>query len=557
MDIPISDLLDGLQDVALDIPPKVSVPVERIEELTMKKLHKYERKRGRGLSFVTKVLVAAIVITTLAIPVMAIGGMTFQDWLIGPETETLPRPEPEEKVWIGDVNFVTAPISDYYYFISTNVTESDATGLTLTCQECSTVEPIGTLSVSAGYWLEKKVGSEYQPLDGKLNDTQQIPVENDADLRWEINWEDTYGTLESGAYIICKVYTYTSPEGNTEQYTLCAPFRIFTGEMGPYVTQANTALETLLNQHSFHLTATDRPTNNLEYEYYTTEVWKYGDNYLSESRYVKEDGTLWACRGSMILDGVGYNLEWSGDTVTSEIAMWEKADYMDPGNFAIWAPFLEIGNDLGQIYVEDSSIYFYTYDNWLDETTLTQERIDDLNRNNPTWNHDYMEVAYHLDDTGAIEKITHSYLHSLDPATADPFVDMTVEVHDTDPEEIAAIIHMQDVSKPNKFSWEADLTGHYTKLAQFEGFVNTSPGSAISTPAEAIERARAEAIAEENPKYRDGCVYNMTNVWFDPDAGIWKVRFYYSQNSYFQTIIWMDGEGITRMKSLSSYEEFD
>ena len=201
--------------------------------------------------------------------------------------------------------------------------------------------------------------------------------------------------------------------------------------------------------------------------------------------------------------------------------------------------------------------YFYTYDNWLDETTLTQERIDNLNRNNPTWNHDYMEVAYHLDEAGAIEKITHSYLRSLDPMTADPFVDMIVEVHDTDPEEIAAIINMQDVSKPNVFSWEADRTGHYTKLAQFEGFVNTSPTSAISIPAEAIERARAEAIAEENPNYRDGCIYNMTNVWFDPDADIWKVRFYYSQDPYFQTIVWMDEHGVTQMKSLSSYEEFD
>ena len=407
MELNIPDLLDGLQDESVPIRPCTQSSRDRIKELTMKKIHKYEKPRGRGLSFVTKVLVAAIIITSLAIPVMAIGGMTFKDWLTEPETETLPRPEPEDKVWIGDVNFVTGPISDCY-FIATNVAEPDATGLTLTCQECSTAEPVGTLSVSEGYWLEKKVGSEYQPLGGKLTDTQQFPVENDANLRWEINWEDTYGTLESGAYIICKVYTYTSPEGNTEQYTLCAPFRIFTEEMGPYVTQANTALDTLLNQHSFHLTATNFPTVKREYEYYTVEVWKYGDNYLGESRYVKEDGTLWSRRGCLILDGVGYTLEWSGDTVTSEIAMWEKADYMAPGNFAIWAPSLEIRNDLGQIYVEDNSIYFYTYDNWLDESALTQERIDDLNRNNPTWNHDYTEVAYHLDEAGAIEKITHS-----------------------------------------------------------------------------------------------------------------------------------------------------
>ena len=49
----------------------------------------------------------------------------------------------------------------------------------------------------------------------------------------------------------------------------------------------------------------------------------------------------------------------------------------------------------------------------------------------------------------------------------------------------------------------------------------------------------------------------MTNVWYDPDAGIWKVRFYHSQDSYFQTIVWMDENGVTQMKSLSSYEEFN
>lgn len=555
MDIPISDLLDGLQEVALDLPPKVSVPADRIKELTMKKLHTYERKRGRGLSFVTKVLVAAIIITTLAIPVMAIGGFTFRDWLTEPGKEPLPVTEREDKVFVGERNYVNAAVSNY--FISTHVEEADAAGLILTCQELSTADPIGTLSVSDGYWLEKWDGSQYQPLDNTKEGTGQLPVENDADLRWEINWEDIYGTLESGGYVICRVYTYTSPEGTTEQFTFCAPFRIFTQEMEPYITQANTALDALLNQHSFHLTATDCPTVKREYEYYTTEVWKYGDNYLEESRYVKEDGTLWFRRGFMILDGIGYSLEWSGDTVTSGVVMWEKADYLVPHNFAIWAPFLQIGNNVGQVYAEENKICFYTYDNWLEESTLTQERIDDLNRNNPTWNHDYREVAYHLDTAGAITKITHSYMRSLDPQAADPFVDMIVEVHDTAPEEIAGIINMQDVSKPNKFSWEEDQNGHYTLLAQFEGFVNITPISAISTSAEAIERARTEAIPEENPKYRDGYNYNMTNVWFDPDARIWKVRFYHSQDPYFQTIVWMDGEGITLMKSLSSHEEFN
>ena len=101
------------------------------------------------------------------------------------------------------------------------------------------------------------------------------------------------------------------------------------------------------------------------------------------------------------------------------------------------------------------------------------------------------------------------------------------------------------------------MTGHYTKLAQFDGFVNTAPISRIPSAQDAIQRAKAEAIPEDNPKYRDGYNYNMTNVWYDPDADIWKVRFYHSQDPYFQTIVWMNENGVTQMKSLSSHEFID
>ena len=558
MDIPISDLLDGLQEVALDLPPKVSVPADRIKELTMKKLHTYERKRGRGLSFVTKVLVAAIIITTLAIPVMAAGGFTLKDWLIGPEREQAPETVPKDVQLDLAAGSQSGSLVSSNYYLNVWAEEATATGLTYLCEELCTGTPVGTLSTTDGYWLEKWNGTQFLPMEGKYEGSTQIRIEDDGSYRWEINWEAVYGTLGTGAYHLSKVYTLTTPEGETTDFPVSVYFRIYTEEMAPYVAQANAAMDELAGRHSYHLTKTDNLTQSEERSTIITEIWKYGDNYLAQTRYVKADGTLISRRGSLLRDGVGCKLDWSGDDVTSEVSFWERADYLIPRSFANWNSLLTISDArLGQVYVEEDSLFFYEYFDWMDESELTPKQREQLDKNNPTWNHDYTEVAYHLDEAGAIEKITHSYLRSLDPATADPFVDIIVEVHDTDPEEIARIINMQDVSKPNKFSWEADRTGHYTKLAQFEGFVNTSPGSAISTPAEAIERARAEAIAEENPKYRDGCVYNMTNVWFDPDAGIWKVRFYYSQNSYFQTIVWMDEEGITQMKSLSSYEEFN
>lgn len=559
MDIPISDLLDTLQEVDLDLPPTVRVPGDRIEELTMKKLHKYEKKRGRGLSFVTKVLVAAVILATLAIPVMAAGGFTFRDWLIGPEREQTPETVPEKgqlDLMVGSESGSLVASSNYY--LTTQAEYVTSTGLTYLCEELCTGIPAGTLTTTDGYWLEKWNGNQFVPMEGKYEGTTQILIEDDGSYRWEINWEDIYGALDTGAYHLGKVYTHTTPEGETTDYTVYVYFRIYTGEMGTYVAQANAALEELAGRHSYHLTKTDHLTQSLEWDAIITELWKYGDNYLEETRYVKEDGTLVSRRGSLRREGVGYKLDWSGDSVTSEVSFWERADYLIPRYFTNWDSLLSISDgQLGQVYVEENSLFFYEYCDWKDENELTPEQREQMDKNNPTWNHDYTEVAYHLDEAGAISKITHTYMRSLDPQTADPFVDIIVEVHDTDPEEIAWIINMQDVSRPNVFSWEADRTGHYTKLAQFEGFVNTTPISAITSAQDAIERAKAEAIPEDNPKYRDGYNYNMTNVWHDPEAGIWKVRFYHSQDPYFQTIVWMDAYGITQMKSLSSYEEFN
>ena len=567
MDIPISDLLDGLQDVELDIQPKVSVPVDRIEELTMKKLHKCERKRGRDLSFATKVLVAAIIITTLAIPVMAAGGFTLKDWLIEPErepeseTEQVQQQETEPPRDI-EMDLILGSESRNWFTDShiffTAAEDATATGLTFVCEEYGNALPYGTLTASDGYRIEKWDGTQFLPLDGKYEGTTQIPVENDTAYRWEINWEDVYGTLDSGAYRLYKDFTYTSPDGKTETISTNVWFRVYCEDMAHYVTLATTSLDALLNRDSYHLTETTYNTHDEDYDYYTTEVWKFGGNYLGQQRYCLNDGTVLNQSGFMLRDGFGYILNWTGDSVTTDVCFWERADYLQPNNFSLWEGTLAIYEArLGEVYVEDNTTYFYDYSDWMDETAMTPAEIEYWDKFNPTWNHDYHELAYRFDETGNLTGISKTYMRTLDPTTADPFIARAVEVHDTAPEEIARIIDMQDVTSTNTFSWEADRTGHYTKLAQFEGFVNTVPISRISSAQAAIDHAKAEAIAEENPKYRDGCIYNMTNVWFDPDAGIWKVRFYYSQNSYFQTIVWMTENGVTQMKSLSSYEEFN
>ena len=567
MELNIPDLLDGLQDESVSIQPCTQSSTARIKELTMNKIHKYEKPKGRGLSFIAKMLVAAIIIATLAIPVMAAGGFIFKDWLIAPEQDTESETEQiqqqeaepprdiEMDLIIGSESRNWFTNSHIFFTAAENAT---ATGLTFVCEEYGEALPYGTLAVSDGYWIEMWDGTQFLPLDGKYEGTTHIPVENDTAYRWEINWENVYGTLDSGAYRLYKDFIYISPEGMTETISTYVWFRIYAEDMAHYVSQATTALDILLNRHSYHLTETTYDTHDMEYDYYTTEVWKYGNNYLGETRYCREDGILLSRQGFMLRDGVGYILDWTGDNVTTDVCFWERADYLQPNNFTLWEGALTIFEAyLGQVYVEEDTIYFYDYSDWMDESVMTPAEIAYWDKFNPTWNHDYHELAYHFDETGNLTGISKTYMRSLDPTTADPFVARSVEIHDTTPEEIAAIINMQDVSKPNIFSWEADRTGHYTKLAQFDGFVNTAPISRIPSAQDAIQRAKAEAIPEDNPKYRDGYNYNMTNVWYDPDADIWKVRFYHSQDPYFQTIVWMNENGVTQMKSLSSHEFID
>ena len=83
MNLRITDLMDDYQDASVDIHSNTAASESRIKELTMKKVHNNRGKytvHRRGISFIGKVLIAAAIITALAIPVMAVSGLIFSDW---------------------------------------------------------------------------------------------------------------------------------------------------------------------------------------------------------------------------------------------------------------------------------------------------------------------------------------------------------------------------------------------------------------------------------------------------------------------------------------------
>ncbi len=541
MEFVISDLLDELQEVDVDILPYVSASENRIKELTMKKIQgHYERKRRHHP--LGKLILIAAIVAALAVPVMAVSGLLFTDWqegIIQPNNNA----GYDEDLLLGG----SSKIWDTSGW-AVRISAEDATpeGLTFVCEELGDPEKAGTLTTTDGYWLERWDGSTYIPMNAVYEGSTEITIVDSETARWDIRWTDICGALETGSYRIGKHFTYTNPEGNPEELDYFAKFRIFSQDMDTYLKQYQTAMDSLVNAENFHILETVHPGDLQEYSYYTREIWKHGNDFLEEIRYINEDGSLWRRRGALYLNGKGYALEWVGDDVLSGIADWESADYLDISFASDWHFSMDIIESiLGQVYVDGTTLNFYEYSDWIDETGLTPEMIAELDASHPSWNHDYTERAYTLDENGRLIRIQIAGLLSLDPETADPIIHNTLEVFDTPAEEIAKIIEAQNVSGVRAFSWEDDFA-EYADTADTDGFVNTSKAP-ISTPDDAIARAKREADPKDNPKYRTGYDYNIATAWFDETAGMWKVQIGHSQDNLFVCLVYLDTDGITQM----------
>ncbi len=88
MEYNIADLLDSLQEETVSIQPCSSASAKRIRAKTMQKIHAGKKGR-RGLQTLLKIAVAAAVIVTLSLPVMAATGFRFTDWLEGLEKKDI------------------------------------------------------------------------------------------------------------------------------------------------------------------------------------------------------------------------------------------------------------------------------------------------------------------------------------------------------------------------------------------------------------------------------------------------------------------------------------
>lgn len=530
MELNIPDLLDHLQDESVTIQPCTQSSPERIMELTMKKVHKYEKPRGKGLSFVSKVLVAAIIIASLAIPVMAATGFKLTDWLEG-----LNKPDYEQ--W--QAHYESWEDTEGFWQISMTARDLTREGMTLSLREAQDSPVTGNLTVHGGYWLEHWNGEAFEKMtpNGKITAEADREIRDGDEFEIPVNWMDSYGSLESGRYRLGKEFTYTFTDGKTAKLTEWAEFRIFTEDMTPYVEQCKSALDELLNREQSHVSFdhysydinTEEASDRMNYE-----IWKNGDDHLlirTLENYSENTGGRW---GEMLLDNrVGIDIRsWVNDDIMQGADNWKYDDLLSPeiNQFDEWHFWL---------YVNDSNVG----EIWVEENTITLTCVEypqpDLAK--------YSEYIFRFDEAGNLVSGEKWYLTEPNCAQEDKWLNCKMTVHDTSPEDIVKAIEAQKVGQPYSFSWAVEREEAMEKRGAVitSGFNNTTPVT-IESGYDAYMHGFGdyEVVAD---------THHDSKVSYDADADMWKVEYMWA-NGNIHASIYMNGQGVTQMVVMEDYE---
>ncbi len=520
MEYNIPDLLDCLREVNVDIQPNSGASAKRIKELTMKKIHSENKKKHRSLSAFTKVLIAAAVLASLAIPVMAATGFHVTDWL---EDMFATAGEFDDSRVTGSASKNWA-VSGWVF----EVTGKDAkpAGMTVELDQWDTVqEKSGKLTTDESYWIEIWNGEAYEKLPqpaAKIDIGKTITIEEGSHLVWDIDWTNTYGNLESGSYRLGKNMTYTNEAGEAETVECYAKFRIFPQDMTSYIESAKAAVEELRTRDSYHLTLTDTSYgDDQEFGKCIENQWKNGEDFLEELLYFDQEGNLVAHKGYLMRHGRGYALTWKADNALSGVATWESIDWLDELNRDLWAGQFEIFDaNVYEVSGEgDTTHVFMAYgfnDGWFDKLSITVSPAGKLT---------------------AAQRIGASSQEALDKAAAQ----MTLEVHDTTAAEIEKVITAQIVDKPVSFSWVEEQAAHPagSEGVKTEGFVNTKSQGTV-TLRNVVSIAKKECT-------HDVEWLNTAIVSRDEIADMWKVELRFSQDDTLCQTVYLNAEGITQL----------
>lgn len=425
MEFIICDLLDDFEEVDMDFEMNTGASARRIKELTMKKIHKEETKNCRGMSVLMKVAVAAAILASLTIPVMAAAGFHFTDWLEGIGNESKEAYE---------VRYSTWEETEGFWQISLTAKDLTTEGMTLVCREVQDSPVTGSLKINGGYCLERWNGETFEAMTAAA----EIPPEESREImdgdsfELEINWVDTYGQLEPGRYRLYKTFTYTYSDGSTIELRDWAEFRIFNEEMTPYIEQCGNALDELLLKKDSHIQFTRRwygADPEKESGYIASQIWRSGEDYLicntTEDNTTGTGGTF----AELLLEGKGYSC-WDVADIFSGETNWESDALLtsEENQFDLWYYYLSMDEtQVGEIWVEEQEIVVLT--------SYTAESGDVV----------WKEFSYCFDDAGNLVSAEVSYLPEPMCAEDEKRLSCTMVVQDTAAEEIAKVIAIQNV----------------------------------------------------------------------------------------------------------------
>jgi len=418
---------------------------------------------------------------------------------------------------------------DYHVRIAAE--NATATGLTMVYNEADDLH--SSLTAENGYWLEKLIDGTWYLV---RNDFEKAELAAERiDVTWTtsdsiaIDWTDAYGALESGSYRIGRYHTMTQPSGESETAVCYAKFRLYDPNQDVLLAKCRNAMQALLDSDSYHLYIYDWMPE-LPYDYYLNEeIWKSGENFLMDIRYPYRDN-LWELKGrsgSMRRDGTCYNLEWAGDSITSPITNWTTNTYMDNSNLELWTMNFEwYDSRVEQVREQGNKITIVeTYD--YDDTYACSENV------------------LTFDDTGALKGMIRSYLPQRDCPAEEKVIQCEMIVFDDSASDIDAVIQNQDVSRPGSFSYTHDMA-EYPDGAEYvrtKNFVNTTKQT-MDTVLEVIDRALHDCTLPAAADMEPGT--NVSKVFYDEAAKIWKVEFTASWDSRIYQAVYLSDQGITQ-----------
>lgn len=536
MEFNISDLMDGYADESVSISPCAQSSGERIKELTMKKVHKYEKPRGKGLSFVTKVLVAAVIIASLAIPVLA---TDFQliDWLEGLN-------KTDHKEW--QAHYESWENTEGFWQIGMTARDLNREGMTLVVREGQDSPVSGRLEIHGDYWLEHWNGEAFEEMNASteisVGETREIKDGDEFEI--PVNWAEAYGPLESGRYRLGKNFTYTYSDGKRVNLTEWAEFRIFNEDMTPYIEQCKAAMDAVKDRASYHLL---EETYGYEWDYsvpgasvpvgepieiWSTEVWKSGEDSLVVRSMTEAGKGLLGSWGELLRDDQAFSINgWKGEGVQSGVKNWEydKLLSQELNSVEYWySGFAIPESQVGEIWVEDRAITIIS-------TSYPTE-------NKPA----HEEQTFFFGGDGSLVGVERYWLPERNCAQEDKVLTGKLTVYDTTANEIREVLDAQDVGTPSHFSWEEERKLYAAGMAgvKTSGFANTSPVE-IANGFEAYRHAFAdyEVVAD---------THHDSEVSYDADTGMWKVEFWWA-NGDVDAIVYMDAKGITVLTVMKPY----